>query len=141
METDSSILAGKNLEMQGGMISLSLRLSSRLDTVFHQAAACCRAKNAGFPWRSTTHWVRSRLLGILAVRSLYWGGMQRKSTPVSVSRRFGIFLRMTARREKPADLSVGRSTKRALVIRPKTATVLGVTIPQPIFIVADRVIR
>jgi ABC-type uncharacterized transport system substrate-binding protein len=52
-----------------------------------------------------------------------------------------IFLRMTARREKPADLSVGRSTKRALVIRPKTATVLGVTIPQPILIRADEVVR
>ena len=52
-----------------------------------------------------------------------------------------IFLRMTARREKPADLSVGRSTKRALVIRPKTATVLGVTMPQPILIRAEKVIQ
>lgn len=71
METDGRILAGKNLEMQGAMISLG----------------------------------------------------------------------MTARREKPADLSVGRSTKRALVIRPKAATVLGVTMPQPILIRADEVIR
>ena len=52
-----------------------------------------------------------------------------------------ISLRMTARREKPADLSVGRSTKRALVIRPKTATVLGVTIPQPVLIRAEKVVR
>ena len=52
-----------------------------------------------------------------------------------------ISLRMTARREKPADLSAGRSTTRALVIRPKTATVLGVTIPQPILIRAEKVIR
>jgi hypothetical protein len=52
-----------------------------------------------------------------------------------------IFLRMTARREKSADLSAGRSTKRALVIHPNTAKVRGVTIPQPIFILADKVIR
>lgn len=52
-----------------------------------------------------------------------------------------IFLRMTAMREKSADLSAGRSTKRALVIHPNTAKVRGVTIPQPIFILADKVIR
>jgi hypothetical protein len=52
-----------------------------------------------------------------------------------------IFLRMTARREKSADLSVGRSTKRALVIHPKTAKVRGVTIPQAVLIRADEVIR
>jgi hypothetical protein len=52
-----------------------------------------------------------------------------------------IFVRMTARRERPADLFAGRSTKRALVIRPESATVLGVTMPQPILIRADKVIQ
>lgn len=52
-----------------------------------------------------------------------------------------IFLSMTARREKPADLSAGRSTKCALAIHPKTAKLLGVTIPQPILVRADEVIR
>jgi ABC-type uncharacterized transport system substrate-binding protein len=50
-------------------------------------------------------------------------------------------LRMTARREKPADLSVGHSTKCALVIRPESATVLGVTMPQPILIRAEKIIK
>jgi hypothetical protein len=51
------------------------------------------------------------------------------------------FLRMTARREKPADLSAGRPTKRALVIRPESATVLGVTMLQPILIRTETVIQ
>jgi hypothetical protein len=52
-----------------------------------------------------------------------------------------IFLRMTARREKPADLSAGRPTKRALVIRPESATVLGVTMLQPILIRTETVFQ
>lgn len=52
-----------------------------------------------------------------------------------------IFPSMTARRQKPADLSVERSTKRALVIHPNAAKVLGLTIPQSVLVRADEVIR
>jgi putative ABC transport system substrate-binding protein len=60
---------------------------------------------------------------------------------VDATRRMASYVHRIFKGEKPSDLPVQQSTKAELFINRKTATALGITIPQPILVRAEEVIQ
>jgi putative tryptophan/tyrosine transport system substrate-binding protein len=98
-------------------------------------------------------WINRRQILDLAIRhrlpAIYWhrtyacdgGLMSYGEDEREVPRRLAVYVDKILRGAKPADLPIEQPTKFDLVINLNTATAIGLTIPQPVLIRADEVIR
>ena len=83
---------------------------------------------------------RIPLIGFIAVAEA--GGLMAYGVNIPEQfRRAAVFVDKILKGTKPADLPIERATKFELVVNTKTAKALGITIPQPILVRADRVIE
>jgi putative ABC transport system substrate-binding protein len=70
------------------------------------------------------------------------GGLMSYSVDsVAISRRVGVYVDKILNGANPGDLPVEQPTKFEMIVNDKTATALGLTIPQTLLLMADEVIK
>ena len=86
---------------------------------------------------------KARLPAVYELREYVIGGGLVSYGPslVTMIRRVAVFVDKILKGTRPADLPVEQPTHLELVINAKTATALGLTIPQAVLLRADHVIQ
>ena len=112
----------------------------RPDALYVSAGGLLTAPNqkwaAAFALENRLPSVYTNTVGVDAGGLMYYG-----ADPAHSYRRAAIYIDKILKGAKPADLPVKQPTKFELVINLKTAKQIGVTIPQKVLALADRVIR
>jgi ABC-type uncharacterized transport system substrate-binding protein len=87
--------------------------------------------------------MKRRLPSVYGVREYAEAGglMDYSVDPVDLEGRAAIYVDKILKGVRPADLPIEQPTKFELAINLKTAKALGLTIPQPLLLRADRVIK